>query len=122
MFFYIIFQNIQSFFPRCHKIHSSSSSLHPSIKSFQQAKVTHGIPTQNPKSIPFSLPKYIAPKCVAPIGITVNINKIIKNLFLLEYVLKKMLEYRFVPYQELEHEHHEFPRMYLQSQGSLNVS
>ena len=47
------------------------------MKSFQQAKVTHGIPTQKPKRIPFFDPKYNEPICVDPIGTTVNINKII---------------------------------------------
>ena len=51
------------------------------MKSFQHAKVTHGMPTQKPKRIPFFDPKYMEPKCVAPIGITVSINRIIINRY-----------------------------------------
>ena len=39
------------------------------------------MPTQKPKRIPFFDPRYIEPMWVAPIGITVNISKIIINRY-----------------------------------------
>ena len=60
------------------------------MKSFQHAKVTHGIPTQKPKRIPFFDPKYIEPMWVAPIGMTVNINRIIISRYMYEGLFIKL--------------------------------